>query len=215
MFFRVWTEECLTSVRTFCQRWQPWIPCAQETNMNHRFFSEKFVIFYSSLYSEGKLCCFWRKLFGRFEFPEENLEKNMLGEVFFISNLLENQQLFYSVLEKKFHQFRQLCILRLQWTIWGRKSFWKKKQLFLLFWTLGGNVCGLLQNVSHRLLELRFKRPEKHFQRENQKNESIVLILWIMSEMYLPTLKIRQSCQVFILLARMKNFKRKIFESKV
>ena len=133
LFFRVWTEECLTSVRTFCQRWQPWIPCAQETNMNHRFFSEKFVIFYSSLYSEGKLCCFWRKLFGRFEFPEENLEKNMLGEVFFISNLLENQQLFYSVLEKKFHQFRQLCILRLQWTIWGRKSFWKKNNFFFCF----------------------------------------------------------------------------------
>ena len=46
MFFGVWTEECLTSVRTFCQRWQPWVPCAQETNMNERFLFWKFRNFF-------------------------------------------------------------------------------------------------------------------------------------------------------------------------
>ena len=133
LVFGVWTEECLTSVRTFCQRWQTWIPCAQKTNLISRFFSEKYVIFSSYMYSKGKLCCFWRKLFGRFKFPEENLEKNMIGEVFFISNLLENQQVFYSVLETKFHQFQHLCILRLRWTILTKKNFLEKSNFFFLF----------------------------------------------------------------------------------
>ena len=133
LFFGVWTEECLTSVRTFCQRWQPWIPCAQKTKMISRFFSENFVFFSSYLYCKGKLCCFWRKLFGRFEFPEENLEKKMIGEVFFISNLLENQQVLYSVLETNFHQFPQLCILRLRWTILRKKIFLEKSNFFFLF----------------------------------------------------------------------------------
>ena len=98
---------------------------------------------------------------------------------------------------------------------WGRKSFWKKNNFFIRFGRWGETFAAFWQNVSHRLLELRFKRPEKHFQRENQKNEAIVLILWILSEIYQPTLKIRQSCQVFILLARMKNFKRNFFQSNV
>ena len=64
------------------------------------------------------------------------------------------------------------------------ENFSGKKQLFLHFWTLGETLAVFWQNVSHRILELRFKRPEKHFQRENQKNEAIVLILWILSEIY-------------------------------
>ena len=65
------------------------------------------------------------------------------------------------------------------------ENFSGKKQLFLPFWTLGETLAVFWQNVSHRILELRFKRPEKHFQRENQKNEAIVPILWILSEIYL------------------------------
>ena len=119
------------------------------------FFSENFVISSSYLYSEGKLCCFWRKLFGRFEFPEKNLEKKVLGEVFFISNLLENQQRFYSVLEKKFHQFRQLCILRLRWTILRKKIF-LKKAIFSSFLDVGGNVSGFLAKCFPQIISAAF-----------------------------------------------------------
>ena len=76
--------------------------------------------------------------------------------------------------------------------------------MFAVFW----------QNVSRRLIQLRFKRPEKPFQEKNQKNEAIILILWILSEIYLSAIKIRQICQVFILLAWRNISKKKLSESK-
>ena len=172
VFFGVWTEKCLTSARTFFQSWQPCILRAQKTNMIIRFFSEEFVTFSSFLYSEGKFCCFLRKLFGRFKFPEEMLVKNMLRDVFFVSNPLEIEQFFYSVLEKKIHQFRQLCILRAHWTIFRKNLCLKKKWLFVPVRTLRETFAAFWQNVSNRLIELRFTRPQKHFQKKIKKRSN-------------------------------------------
>ena len=143
LFFGVWTEECLTSVRTFCQRWQPWIPCAQKTKMISRFFSENFVFFSSYLYSKGKLCCFWRKLFGRFELPEENLEKNMIGEVFFISNLLENQQFFFPFWKQNSISFHNFAFYVFD-ELFEEENLSEKKTTFSSVLNVGGNVSGFL-----------------------------------------------------------------------
>ena len=88
-----------------------------------------------------------------------------------------------------------------------------KKQLFLPFWTLGETLAAFWQNVSHRLLELRFKRPEKHFQRENQKKEAIVPILWILIEIYL--LKNSTSLSSFQSTGLKEHFQAKIFWKKI
>ena len=87
----------------------------------------------------------------------------------------------------------------------GRNSVWKKVT-FSSFLDVEGNVCGILAKCIQHINRSAFYASREAFSE---------IPLWILSEIYLPTIKTRQKCQVFILLAWRNTFKKKFFESKV
>ena len=116
--------------------------------------------------------------------------------------------------KKKFVSVDNFAFYVLSELFSGRNSVWKKVT-FSSFSDVEGNVCGFLAKCIQQINRAAFYASREAFSEKKSKKEAIDLLLCILSEIYLPTLKIRHSCQVFILLARMNTFKRKFFESKV
>ena len=135
--------------------------------------------------------------------PEEPTKENHFGivkKIAIASKILN--KLFFQIFwgPRNLGPVVIICNLRIL------EKFWAK--IFFQDYDKVSNFFGLSAKYKRPLFD-KFSlgwhnchpRFQINFLRKIPGKEAIVLILWILSEIYLPTIKIRQSCQVLILLA--------------